>query len=312
MSQETSESLFDTNFTSEKEKPKDEDVLPSLDTQNEAIIGYRILVSIKEAGIIIGKEGSVIANIRDSTNVKAAISPVIPTCPDRILTITGSLNSVSQAIGLVAEALRNSPLDDSSFVTFPLKRLSVNNDPEVQSLRFLIPNAQMGTIIGKQGSRIKALQTEYDVKIIASKDFLYNSTERLVEIQGVPSKIENVLGVLSRCLLEDWHNGTGTSYYMPTPRSNSRNQSKFSGESITKKIKFPSEMVGCLIGKSGSRIQEIRKVTGIQILIDSKDDDNNERLFELIGPSKSVERALSYLNHNLEKEKERREKLSNE
>jgi heterogeneous nuclear rnp K-like protein 2 len=210
----------------------------------------------------------------------------------------------------------------------------------------------MGTIIGKQGSRIKSLQSEYGVKITASKDFLYDSTERLVEVQGTPDQIEQVLGVLSRCLLEDWHNGTGTSFYVPTPRTNPRyhgnnntnnsnntnnnsnnnnnsinggatssgagsatantaNGSKFKN-AITKKIKYPSDMVGCLIGKEGSRIQEIRKVTGTQIVIDSKDDENDERLFELVGAPKNVERAIGYLNHNLEKERERRERLANE
>lgn len=314
----TSESLFDTNFT---ENPIDTAVLPTSENQTTAIIGYRILVSVKEAGIIIGKNGSVIANIRDSTGVKAGVSQVIPGCADRVLTVTGPVDAVSHALCLIASALLTSPIDASSFQHFPLKRLLPFAADGHQSLRLLIPNAQMGTIIGKQGSRIKALQQNHDVKIVASKDFLHNSTERLVELQGKPQSIQDATKVLSRCLIEDWHSATGTSYYSPSPRAYTSTQSRNyrggpnytstnNSEMVTKTVNYPSDMVGCLIGKGGSRVQEIRKVSGAQINIASDDDQEGKRAFSLSGSSRSVEKAISFLTQNLEREQERRERLN--
>ncbi|KAH3673196.1 hypothetical protein WICMUC_003814 [Wickerhamomyces mucosus] len=319
-----SESLFDTNFTSDHSvTTNDASILPSNDVQTTAIIGFRILVSIKEAGIIIGKNGSVIANIRDLTGVKAGVSPVIQGCIDRILTVTGPIDSVSKALNLITQALISSgPLDE--FQYFPLKNLLPKSlNPNIISLRLLIPNNQMGSIIGKQGVRIKALQTNYNVKIVASKDFLQNSNERLVELQGDADSIEASVKILSRCLIEDWHSiATGIKYYTPSryssrkssahPSSNSNGNGNSYGsdeKDIERKVKFPSDMVGCLIGKNGSRIQEIRKFTKAQIIIASQDEDN-EREFQLIGLKKNVEKALSFLNQNLERERERRERIN--
>ncbi|CCH41238.1 Insulin-like growth factor 2 mRNA-binding protein 2 [Wickerhamomyces ciferrii] len=321
--QETSESLFDTKFTSDS--TIDTSILPSTEITS-AIIGFRILVSVKEAGIVIGKNGSVIADIRDQTGVKAGVSRVVQGCPDRILTVTGPLDSTAQALGMIAKALATSPLDETIFQYFPLKRLLPPGEEGSTSLRLLIPNAQMGTIIGRQGARIKTLQENYDVRLVASKDFLQNSTERLVELQGLPEKIEIASKIIARCLIEDWHSAAGTSFYLPTPRiprrsnhnnnhttynNHQNNGSNHSSNSeISKTVNFPSQFVGCLIGKAGSRIQEIRKVSGAQITIASEDDDNNERSFTLVGSNKSVDKALSFLQQNLEKEKERREKLA--
>lgn len=310
--QETSESLFDTKFTSDS--PIDTSILPSTEVTT-AIIGFRVLVSVKEAGIVIGKNGSVIADIRDQTGVKAGVSQVISGCPDRILTVTGPIDSTAQALGLIAKALANSPLDESTFQYFPLKRLLPPGEEGSTSLRLLIPNAQMGTIIGRQGARIKALQENFDVRLVASKDFLHNSTERLVELQGLPEEIEASTKVIARCLIEDWHSAAGTTFYTPTPRTPRRSNfvnsnSSSSTSDVSKTVNFPSEYVGCLIGKAGSRIQEIRKVSGAQITIASEDDESGERSFTLAGTNKSVDKALSFLQQNLEREKQRRERLA--
>lgn len=285
-------------------------VLPSTES-TAAVIGLRVLVSVKEAGIIIGKNGSVIADIRDKTHVRAGVSQVIQGTPDRILTVTGVLDDTAHALNLIAESLLQNPLDESAtFQYFPLKRLLPAGPEGTVTLRLLVPNAQMGTIIGKQGVRIKELQQNFSVKVVASKDFLHNSTERLVELQGTPAAIEDSMKVLARCLMEDWHSVTGTTFYTPSPRANNRRSSNGNAPESAKTVQFPSEMVGCLIGKAGSRIQEIRKVSGAQITIAPADGADGQRQFTLVGAPAAISKALGYLNQNMEKEQERRARLA--
>lgn len=60
------------------------------------ILTLRALVSTKEAGIIIGKGGKNVADLREQTGVKAGVTKVIPGVHERVLTVGGSVESVAK------------------------------------------------------------------------------------------------------------------------------------------------------------------------------------------------------------------------
>jgi len=62
----------------------------------ESSVTLRSLVTTKEAGVIIGKGGKNVAEIRELTNVKAGVSKVIAGVHERILTVSGQLDSVAK------------------------------------------------------------------------------------------------------------------------------------------------------------------------------------------------------------------------
>lgn len=68
-------------------------------------ITLRAIVTSKEAGVIIGKAGQNVADLRDKTGVRAGVSKVVPGVHDRVLTVTGPLTGISEAYGLVADGL---------------------------------------------------------------------------------------------------------------------------------------------------------------------------------------------------------------
>ena len=65
----------------------------------------RAIVSSKEAGVIIGKAGKNVADLRDETGVKAGVSKVVQGVHDRVLTVTGGLDQISKAYSIVCKAL---------------------------------------------------------------------------------------------------------------------------------------------------------------------------------------------------------------
>lgn len=310
---------------------------------NTALITFRVLVSVKEAGIIIGKNGSCVSNVREKTGVKSGVSKVVIGCPERILTVSGPVESTAQALSMFAQALLEASNNDSSMSPntnsfFPLKPLCSPPTTEgCTSLRILIPHSQMGTLIGKQGARIRALQENYDVSIVASKNFVYDSTERLVEIQGKPENIGNVLNIIAKCLIEDWHGATGTLFYIPHPRlrrkqnnsnyqqgnqrraynnqhhhnnmndSSSSNSNDTTTDTVTQVIPFPSEYVGCLIGRRGANIHHVRELSGANISIEQDDNENDEKNFTITGNQYQVEKALSMLYQLVQKRKHKLE-----
>lgn len=71
----------------------------------QSMLTLRAIVSSKEAGVIIGKAGKNVADLRDDTGVKAGVSKVVPGVHDRVLTVTGPLQGCAQAYSIVARGL---------------------------------------------------------------------------------------------------------------------------------------------------------------------------------------------------------------
>jgi heterogeneous nuclear rnp K-like protein 2 len=207
----------------------------------------------------------------------------------------------------------------------------------------------MGTIIGRNGLKIKAIQDGSGARMVASKDMLPQSTERIVEVQGAPEAIGRAIEEIGKCLLEDWERGLGTVLFHPgtgedraggsgrrggangysggygggrrtngdarahvsPPPSPAADGSPVSSAQPTnlrtQNISIPSDMVGCIIGRSGTKITEIRRLSGSKISIaKAPHDETGERMFTIVGTPEANEKALFLLYNQLESEKERR------
>ena len=214
----------------------------------------------------------------------------------------------------------------------------------------------MGTIIGRQGLKIKHIQDASAVRMVAQKELLPQSTERIVEVQGTPDGVQKAVWEIGKCLIDDEQRGYGTVLYSPAvrvqggapplnngtgytaPRTYNRtgNGADFTGgassypprrngnsdgglpppvveegEDIqTQNISIPADMVGCIIGRGGSKISEIRKSSGARISIaKAPHDETGERMFTITGGPSANEKALYLLYENLEAEKMRRSQI---
>ncbi|KAG0143553.1 hypothetical protein CROQUDRAFT_661080 [Cronartium quercuum f. sp. fusiforme G11] len=336
-------------------------------------VTLRSLVSTKEAGVIIGKGGKTVAEIREQTGTKAGVSKSVQGVHDRIFSVSGGLDGVSKAYAIVAEAILQNPLaaTDPSLTVPPPTATTT-------SIRVLVSHNLMGSIIGRQGSKIKEIQDASGVRMVASKEMLPQSTERVVEVQGTPESIRLAIYEIGKCLMDDWERAHGTVLYQPgalgpdgvtaaypggvlaggfgiggsqpygtgsggtrrpnvgpaSAASTRRNGSYANGATVTtetgprsregslassmptpatdralrtQNISIPSDMVGCIIGKGGAKINEIRRMSGSKISIaKTPHDDTGERMFTIIGSSEANEKALFLLYNQLESEKERR------
>ncbi|KAM7197721.1 RNA-binding protein rnc1 [Rhypophila sp. PSN 637] len=317
----------------------------------------RAIVSSKEAGVIIGKGGQNVASLREETGVKAGVSKVVQGVHDRVLTITGECEAISRAYGKVAENLLEGA---------PAMGMGGVVQSGTHPVKLLISHNQMGTIIGRNGLKIKHIQDVSGVRMVAQKEMLPQSTERIVEVQGTPEGIQSAVWEICKCLVDDWQRGTGTVLYNPVVRTqtgagapaaiggnsygqepkqynsprvlrtgngadfsnggqrpyNRRSDSDAAGrgppthdangeELQTQNISIPADMVGCIIGRGGSKISEIRKRSGARISIaKAPHDETGERMFTIMGTVKDNELAMYLLYENLEDEKIRRQKAA--
>jgi heterogeneous nuclear rnp K-like protein 2 len=69
---------------------------PEGDEKN--ILSLRALLHTREAGVIIGKGGKNVAEVRNETGVKAGVSKVVPGVQERILTISGTTLNIAKVM----------------------------------------------------------------------------------------------------------------------------------------------------------------------------------------------------------------------
>lgn len=324
---ENAEYHYDNNVQSSENSSGNNDDI------SKSELTLRALVSTKEAGVIIGKAGKNVADIREQTGVKAGVSKAIPGVHERVLTISGTLDGVAKAYSMIGATLIESP----SPVGYSFS-LSPAPPAGIATIRLLISHLQMGTIIGRQGTKIKSIQETFKVRMVASKEILPQSTERVVEIQGRPDGLKSSIYEIGKSLLEDWERAAGTIAYTPQPRqplnnfnsprfnnnnnnlnstnilSESSNSSRLAslpksgtGEIVKEQLPISADMVGCIIGKGGNKIAEIRAASGAKISIAKESHDSTgDRMFTITGTREANQEALKLLFHQLENEKNRR------
>jgi heterogeneous nuclear rnp K-like protein len=252
-----------------------------------------------------------------------------------------------QAYGLIAQTLLANP------VNTPPDANPITPAPNAQTfVRLLISHNLMGTIIGRGGLKIKHIQDVSGARMVASKEMLPQSTERIVEVQGSVDSIMSAVWEIGKCCVDDWDRGVGTVLYNPAVRvaspggsvvvtnggAGSSNSSSFNppfrrssnenrpgysfrtgngadftnqnNENVdqsqirTQNISIPADMVGCIIGRGGSKISEIRAQSGSKISIaKGPHDESGERMFTIVGSPAGNERALHLLYQQLENEK---------
>ncbi|KAJ9106851.1 hypothetical protein QFC19_002980 [Naganishia cerealis] len=218
-------------------------------------IQLRCLIVTQDASIIIGKSGRHVNEIREKANARVNVSESIAGNPERILSVSGPLDAVSKAFGLIVRRINDEPYDQPSL---PGSR--------AVTIKFIIPNSRMGSVIGKGGSKIKEIQEASGARINASEAMLPGSTERVLSVVGVADAIHIAVYYIGTVLLE-YQDRTGTKDAMyhqrggsiPQARSPVHNSMPNIGpDAAVQQFWIPNDLVGSIIGKGGVKINEIR------------------------------------------------------
>ncbi|CCC06492.1 unnamed protein product [Sordaria macrospora k-hell] len=156
-----------------------------------AWIHVRSVISSPEAATIIGKGGENVSKIREMSNAKCTVSDYQKGAVERILTVSGVVDAVAKAFGLIIRTLNNEPLAEPS-----------NTHSKTYPLRLLIPHVLIGSIIGKGGARIKEIQEASGARLNASDSCLPLSTERSLVVMGVADAVHIATYYVGSTLLE--------------------------------------------------------------------------------------------------------------
>ena len=175
---------------SEKRSRDNPDPSPSKRRRNESrsdvLLSSKIRLLIKQldVGLIIGRAGENINALRKKYDCTIDIPNVNVKSSERILCFEPRVTS--EAEGILSELLPKMGDKDS-------------RDRESTEIILLVPQADVGAVLGKGGEHVKELRRMTGAKIRIDRDTLPNSNERPVFIKG---KYEEVCEAF-RCILDD-------------------------------------------------------------------------------------------------------------
>ncbi|XP_058069411.1 KH domain-containing protein HEN4-like isoform X2 [Magnolia sinica] len=203
--------------------------------------------------------------------------------------------------GYVDYAARGRPLPT------PVDGLSMLDQKKAQqevAFRFLCSNDKVGGVIGKGGTIVKALQNETGACISVGSS-VAESEERVITVSAMEdpesrySPAQNaVVRVFVRSVEAGMEKGLDSGLGK--------------GAHISARLLVPSNQIGCLMGKGGTVIAEMRKVTGAGIRIIGGDQvpkcaSENDEVVQAVGgldprsiPIPDIGRSLPSLRGGME------------
>uniref|UniRef100_A0A8C3WLC3 Poly(rC) binding protein 3 n=1 Tax=Catagonus wagneri TaxID=51154 RepID=A0A8C3WLC3_9CETA len=290
----------------------------------------RLLMHGKEVGSIIGKKGETVKKMREESGARINISE--GSCPERIVTITGPTDAIFKAFAMIAYKFEEDII--SSMSNSP-----ATSKPPV-TLRLVVPASQCGSLIGKGGSKIKEIRESTGAQVQVAGDMLPNSTERAVTISGTPDAIIQCVKQICVVMLEAYT--IQGQYAIPHPDLTKLHQlamqqtpfpplgqtnPAFPGEKLplhsseeaqnlmgqssgldasppasTHELTIPNDLIGCIIGRQGTKINEIRQMSGAQIKIANATEGSSERQITITGTPANISLAQYLINARLTSE----------
>ncbi|XP_066440349.1 poly(rC)-binding protein 2 isoform X4 [Eleutherodactylus coqui] len=280
----------------------------------------RLLMHGKAFGSIIGKKGESVKKMREESGARINISE--GNCPERIITLAGPTNAIFKAFSMIIDKLEE---DISSSMT----NSTASSKPPV-TLRLVVPASQCGSLIGKGGCKIKEIRESTGAQVQVAGDMLPNSTERAITIAGIPQSIIECVKQICVVMLESPPKGV-TIPYRPKPSSSpvifaggqltklhqlAMQQSHFpmshsgntgfsggidaSAQTTSHELTIPNDLIGCIIGRQGAKINEIRQMSGAQIKIANPVEGSTDRQVTITGSTASISLAQYLINVSLE------------
>lgn len=158
----------------------------------------KLLVPAHCAGAIIGKQGSMLKSIRESTGARVEVQTAAQTPPEfdnaRVVIIRGDFDVRQAALIKVLSA---------AFEESQANAL----------LKMMVPRQVVGALIGKQGSNLKAIRENSGINVQVHKQELHG--ERLVEAQG---QLDGILHAAS-LVMGSFEAATAPEYAQAVPTS---------------------------------------------------------------------------------------------
>ncbi|XP_018598215.1 poly(rC)-binding protein 3-like isoform X5 [Scleropages formosus] len=289
----------------------------------------RLLMHGKEVGSIIGKKGETVKKMREESTARINISE--GNCPERIVTITGPTDAIFKAFAMIAykfeediiSSMSNSPATSKPPVTLRLvvpasqcgsligkggskiKEMRESTGAQVQVAGDMLPNSteRAVTISGTPEAIIQCVKQICVVLLEsppkgatipyrpkpASTPVIFSGGQAYT-IQGQYAIPHPDLTKLHQLAMQQT---PFTPLGQTAPAFPGLDASPTAS---THELTIPNDLIGCIIGRQGTKINEIRQMSGAQIKIANAMEGSSERQITITGTPANISLAQYLIN----------------
>ncbi|XP_075232145.1 poly(rC)-binding protein mub isoform X5 [Lycorma delicatula] len=242
-------------------------------------ITLRLIVPASQCGSLIGKGGSKIKEIREVTGASIQVaSDMLPNSTERAVTITGTSDAITQCIYHICCVMLESPPKGA---TIPYR-----------------PKPQVAGPVILAGGQAYTIQGNYAVPAHGDMGKMAGGPLAGLAALGLGGLNAANTGGLNPAALAAL---AGSQLRTNNPNRNQQNTNQ-----QTHEMTVPNDLIGCIIGKGGTKIAEIRQISGAMIRIsncEERDGGATDRTITITGNPDSVALAQYLINMSVELQK---------
>ncbi|CAN6864944.1 unnamed protein product [Brassica oleracea] len=263
-------------------------------SDGERNVTAKMLVPSDQIGCVLGRGGQVVQNIRSETGahiriIKDRNMPLCALSSDELIQISGQVLIVKKALHQIASRLHENPSRTQNLLSSAPPLMSHSGGPRIVGIaplmdpyardlsrplyqtlrneppaatdfyiRLVSPADNIASVIGKGGALINQLRQE---------------TRATIKVDSARTEGNDCLITISaREVFDDTYSPTIEAAMRLQPKCSDKVERDSGLVSFTTRLLVPSSRIGCLLGKGGAIITEMRRMTKANIRVLGKDN----------------------------------------
>ncbi|XP_028321628.1 poly(rC)-binding protein 3-like isoform X2 [Gouania willdenowi] len=251
----------------------EEDIINSMSNSpatSKPPVTLRLVVPASQCGSLIGKGGSKIKEMRESTGAQVQVAgDMLPNSTERAVTISGAPEAIIQCVKQICVVMLESPPKGATipYRPKPASTPVLFSGGQVRADPLGASTANLSLLLQHQPLPAYTIQGQY---AIPHPDL---SKLHQLAMQQTPF---TPLGQ--------------TTPAFPAAGLDASNQAS------THELTIPNDLIGCIIGRQGTKINEIRQMSGAQIKIANAMEGSSERQITITGTPANISLAQYLIN----------------
>ncbi|KAH6931108.1 hypothetical protein HPB50_022218 [Hyalomma asiaticum] len=260
-------------------------------------VTLRLIVPASQCGSLIGKGGSKIKEIREVTGASIQVaSEMLPNSTERAVTVSGTAEAITKCIYQICCVMMESPPKGATIPYRPKPAMPpvifAGGQAYTVQGQYAIPHPDPGSVPAPAASNMAGVKQATNLSCPSCFFVPAPQLTKLhqLALQHAPLLPGHSVGAINPQALATTNN----------LRPNTAAAAIATASTTTTEMTIPNDLIGCIIGKGGSKINEIRQLSGATIKISNSEEGSKDRTVTISGTPEAINLAQYLINTSME------------